>query len=108
MQAEILFDRWSYYHLIDYHPIEEWIPNAPIETLTIEQFKEIMEVNWIDVKRDNETGKLYFCYGDKKGLVLVKGIPKIPLISKVVCSNSDIYWILHEKGQIGVPTTAIF
>lgn len=109
MQAEILFDRWSYYHLIDYHPIEEWIPNAPIETLTIEQFKEIMEVNRIDVKRDNETGKLYFCYGDKKGLVLIKGIPKIPLISKVVCSNSDIYWILHEKGQIVAPSTiAIF
>ena len=58
--AILLFERWKKFHFIDYHPYEEWIPNPPKETLTIEQFKDRISATRIDVKKNESTGEPYF------------------------------------------------
>jgi hypothetical protein len=98
--AILLFERWQKFHLIDYHPYEEWIPNTPKETLTIEQFKERMSVAKIDVIKDENTGELYFKAGNIKGEVCIKGIPKRPMLSLFITSDSETHWLLHEEGNI--------
>lgn len=99
LEAVILFERWQKFYLIDYHPYEEWIPNIPKETLTIEQFKDRVSVARIDVKRDENTGRLYFEAGNIKGEVSSKEIPKHPMISLFITSNSNRHWLLHEEGS---------
>lgn len=98
--AILLFEHWQKLHLIDYHPYEEWIPNTPKETLTIEQFKERMSVARIDVIKDENTGELYFKAGNIKGEVCIKGIPKRPMFSLFITSDSETHWLLHEEGNI--------
>lgn len=101
LEANILFERWRKFYLIDYNPYEGWIPNYPKETLTIEQFKEKMSITRIDVKKDSNTGLVYFeCGRDIKGEVMLNQIPKNPMMSKFVLSNSKVYWLLHENGEL--------
>lgn len=89
-------------------------------TLTVEQFKALVKVSRVDVKKNPKTGKLFFTYGTKTGAVAVKGIPNHPMFS-VVCpegSTLDIehagqkdcstFWLLHEEGQGGAPVLASF
>ena len=83
------------------------------ETLTVEQFKEQMHVSRIDVKKNPETGKLFFTYGAKTGMVAVKGIPKNPMLSNVSGIDRNTKepftcWLLHEEGQGGAPVLASF
>lgn len=78
------------------------------ETLTVEQFKEEMKVARIDVKKNPQTGKLFFTYGAKTGAVAVKGIPQHPMLSNVTGSDGQSFWLLHEEGQGGAPTLATF
>ena len=78
------------------------------ETLTVEQFKEQMKVSRIDVKKNPQTGKLFFTYGSKTGAVAVKGIPSHPMLSNVTTPEGDSFWLLHEEGQGGAPTLATF
>ena len=106
------------------------------QTLTVEQFKALMNVTRIDVKQNPHTGKLFFTYGAKTGAVALKGIPTHPMLSLV---NPDIdrepteeeslyigvnikvngksvshpkangfFWLLHEEGQGGAPVVASF
>ena len=90
------------------------------ETLTVEQFKEVVKVSRIDVKKNPNTGKLFFTYGAKTGAVAVKGIPQHPMFS-LVCPEGDTldavhagerecstFWLLHEEGQGGAPVLASF
>ena len=102
LDAEMLFERWRKFYLIDYNPYEEWVPNYPKETLTVEQFKERMAVTRIDVKRNINTGLLYFiCDNNIMGEVRVNGIPKHPMISKfIVPYYSKACWVLHEEGDV--------
>lgn len=77
------------------------------ETLTVEQFKEEMKVSRIDVKKNPNTGKLFFTYGTKTGAVAVKGIPERPMLSNVTTPDGSNFWLLHEEGK-GAPTLASF
>ena len=78
------------------------------ETLTVEQFKNHMNVSRIDVKQNPRTGKLFFTYGAKTGAVAVKGIPQKPMLSNVTGSDGSSFWLLHEEGQGGAPVLASF
>lgn len=77
------------------------------DTLTIEQFKDKMKVQHIDVKRNPKTGKLFFTFGAKTGAVAIKGIPAHPMLSNVTGSDGSSFWLLHEEGQ-GAPVLASF
>lgn len=78
------------------------------DTLTVEQFKDKMKVQHIDVKRNPKTGKLFFTFGAKTGAVAVKGIPSHPMLSNVTGSDGSKFWLLHEEGQGGAPVLATF
>lgn len=78
------------------------------ETLTVEQFKSQMMVSRIEVKKNPDTGKLFFTYGSKTGAVAVKGIPTHPMLSNVTTPEGDTFWLLHEESQGGAPTLATF
>ena len=78
------------------------------ETLTVEQFKDLVKVSRIDVKKNPKTGKLFFTYGAKTGAVAVKGIPQHPMLSNVTGSDGSSFWLLHEEGQGGAPVLASF
>lgn len=109
LEAIILFERWQRFHLIDYNPQTGWIPNYPKETLTIEQFKQELSVTRIDVKKDSNTGLLFFeCDNNIKGEVMVEQIPKHPMMSKFILSNSKVCWILHEEEEMQAPAIADF
>ena len=109
LEAITLFERWQRFHLIDYNPQTGWIPNYPKETLTIEQFKQELSVTRIDVKKDSNTGLLFFeCDNNIKGEVMVEQIPKHPMMSKFILSNSKVCWILHEEEEMQAPVIADF
>lgn len=89
-------------------------------TLTVEQFKALVEVTRVDVKQNPKTGTLFFSYGAKTGAVARKGIPQHPMFS-LVCPEGDTldeahagergcstFWLLHEEGQGGAPVLASF
>lgn len=77
------------------------------ETLTVEQFKDRMQVSSIQVKENPSTGKLLFTYGGKIGAVSSKGIPENPMISNVSGDNGE-FWLLHNAGLMDVPVLAEF
>ena len=82
------------------------------ETLTVEQFKQKMNVSRIDVKKNPKNGNVFFSYGAQVGAVSAKGIPSKPMISRVKGDPtpdnlSGEFWLLHEEGQ-GVPVLASF
>ena len=90
------------------------------ETLTVEQFKDLVRVSRVDVKKNPKTGKLFFTYGARTGAVAAKGIPVKPMFS-IVCPEGDTldavhvgergcstFWLLHEEGQGGAPVLASF
>lgn len=90
------------------------------DTLTVEQFKELVKVSRIDVKKNPKTGTLFFSYGSKTGAVARKGIPTHPMFS-LVCPEGDTldaahagerecstFWLLHEEGQGGAPVLVSF
>lgn len=77
-----------------------------IETYTMAQFKDLMKVDKIKVRKNPHTGKLFFTYGSKNGVVSqIHGAPKqSPMISYVKGNpteqNPDGYfYLLHEEGQ---------
>lgn len=88
--------------------------------LTIEQFKRETMVNRIDVKRNPQSGKLFFTYGGMCGAVAVKGVPANPMISAVCPEGEELdmkhigqrgcntFWLLHEEGEGPAPTIASF
>lgn len=77
------------------------------ETLTVEQFKNRMMVDRIDVKRNPTTNKLFCTFGAEVGAVSTKGIPQHPMMSHVSTPDGNEFWLLHEEGQ-GAPTLASF
>lgn len=84
-----------------------------IDTYTIEQFKAEKRVNKIQVKKNPNTGKLFFTFGAKTGAVAAKGVPTHPMISQVKGdptpeNPTGIFYLLHEEGQGGAPVVAEF
>ena len=103
LEAAILFERWQKFYLIDYHPHEEWIPNPPLQTITVQQFKHQTNETKLSVKYNELTKELYFDAGDIRGKVSTKGIPSKPMFSQFITYNSEVHWILHEEGEISAP-----
>lgn len=84
-----------------------------LDTLTVEQFKAEKRVNKIQVKKNPNTGKLFFTFGAKTGAVAAKGVPTHPMISHVkgeptTENPSGEFYLLHEEGQGGAPVIAEF
>lgn len=79
-----------------------------IDTLTVEQFKNQTLVKEIQVRKNPNTGKLFFTYGGKTGAVSTKGIPTHPMISLVEGNDGEQFYLLHEEGQGGAPVLATF
>lgn len=79
-----------------------------IDTLTVEQFKNQTLVKEIQVRKNPNTGKLFFTYGGKTGAVSTKGIPTHPMISLVEDNEGEQFYLLHEEGQGGAPVLATF
>jgi len=78
------------------------------QTLTVEQFKDLMKVSHIDVKKNPHTDKLFFTFGAKTGAVAVKGVPLKPMLSNVTGADGTSFWLLHEEGTGGAPIIASF
>ena len=76
-------------------------------TLTVEQFKAEKRVDKIQVKKNPNTGKLFFTFGAKTGAVAAKGVPSHPMIS-LVKGDEEEFYLLHEEGQGGAPVVAEF
>jgi hypothetical protein len=72
-----------------------------LRSLTVEQFKSLMQVNRIRVKKSDKTGNVYFTFGGEMGKVSRKGIPSNPMISEVIGKEGDQFWLLHEEGGSG-------
>ena len=107
--AMTLFERWQQFYFIDYLPCDDWIPCSPRETLTIEQFKAKTSIDRIEVKKYAETGLLYFEAGNIKGIVMLREVPKHPMLSHFFTSDSREHWLLHEEGSISAaPIIAVF
>ena len=78
-----------------------------IETFTVNQFKSKMQVESLNVKRNPNTGKLFFTYGAKIGAVSSKGIPNKPMVSEVCGADGESFYLLHNEGE-GAATIASF
>ena len=78
------------------------------ETLTVEQFKAAQNVNEILVKKNPNTGKLFFQYGAKTGAVSLKGVPQHPMISNVTTPDGENFFLLHEEAQGSAPVVCKF
>lgn len=79
-----------------------------IDTLTVEQFKAEKRVDKIQVKKNPNTGKLFFTFGAKTGAVAAKGVPSHPMISLVQGREGGQFYLLHEEGTGGAPVVATF
>lgn len=74
-----------------------------IDTLSIVEFKKKLNVENIEVKRNENTGRCFFVYGVETGAVSKKvetGELTTPVISRV-CSDEtgEMFYLLHQKGE---------
>ncbi len=79
-----------------------------IDTLTVEQFKAEKHVDKIQVKKNPQTGKLFFTFGAKTGAVAARGVPTHPMISLVEGNDGEQFYLLHEESTGGAPVIATF
>lgn len=70
-------------------------------TYTVEEFKAVFNCVRICVKRNPETGELFFSYGRHAGYVAMEGIPISPVISVVINNAGSLFLLLHEKEDTG-------
>lgn len=87
-----------------------------LQSYTIEQFKAMQNTSEIKVKKNQETGKIFFTWGpsrEQSGAVSRKGVPAKPVISRVKgeptqLNPSGVFFMLHEEGNGGAPVIATF
>lgn len=79
-----------------------------LDTFTVEQFKAEKRVDKIQVKKNPQTGKLFFTFGAKTGAVASKGIPEHPMVSLVKGSDGEEFYLLHNESTGGAPVLAEF
>lgn len=80
-----------------------------LETYTVEQFKAKELISKLEVKKNPNSGKLFFSYGGKQGAVSAKGIPEKPMVSLVRPQNdptANPFYLLHNEGNGGAPVLA--
>ena len=81
-----------------------------LKTMSVAEFKAQHNVEKIEVKRNEHTGKCFFVYGFETGACSKKvetGELTIPVISEVCSAETgDIFLLLHQKGEGGATTLA--
>lgn len=80
-----------------------------IQTWSINDFKNNQQVQEIEIKRNESTGKYFFTYGVETGACskrVASGEAVTPVISQVcVPMTGDMFYLLHQKGDTGGVTT---
>lgn len=81
-----------------------------LKTMSVAEFKAQHNVEKIEVKRNEHTGKCFFVYGCETGAVsdkFINGEITNPVISQV-CSpdTGDMFYMLHQKGESDCMTLA--
>jgi hypothetical protein len=82
---------------------------AFVQTWSVPQFKSNNDVETIEIKRNEKTGKHFFVYGFETGACSNKvetGEVTMPVISQVVAAaTGETFYMLHQKGEGGGATT---
>ena len=80
-----------------------------IQTWSINDFKNNQQVQEIEIKRNESTGKYFFTYGAETGACSKKvasGEITTPVISQVcIPTTGDMFYLLHQQGDTGGVTT---
>lgn len=81
-----------------------------LKTMSIADFKALQNVEKIEIKRNEHSGKCFFVYGFETGACSHKvktGEVTIPVISEVCSADTgDTFFLLHQKGEGGATTLA--
>lgn len=82
-----------------------------VKTMSVADFKAQHQVEKIEVKRNENTGKCFFVYGFETGACSRKVQTKEltdPVISEVCSATTgDTFFLLHQRGEGGATTLAI-
>lgn len=111
-EAVDFFQRWKAFYSKN-PQINNCFLKSPnnVQVLTVEQFREEMDVQVLFLKKDEETNLTYFeCNKENiRGMSLSNTIPQHPMIVKLVTANLDTLWILCEEEQNNIVSTlAVF
>lgn len=83
-----------------------------IETWEVAQFKAQQGVEKLEVKQNPHTGKVFFVYGLETGPCSRKvetGQLTDPVVSQVCnAETGEMFMMLHQRGEGGAPTLAVF
>ena len=83
-----------------------------IETWEVAQFKARQGVEKLEVKQNPHTGKVFFVYGFETGPCCRKveeGLLTDPVVSQVCnAETGEMFMMLHQRGEGGAPTLAVF
>ena len=82
-----------------------------LNTMSVSDFKKKFDVEQIEVKRNEHTGKCFFVYGLQTGACSRKvdtGELTSPVISEVCSQDTgDLFYMLHQKGEGGATTLVV-
>lgn len=81
-----------------------------LKTISVADFKAQHQIEKIEVKRNENTGKCFFVYGFETGACSKKvetGELTVPVISEVCSAETgDIFFLLHQREEGGATTLA--
>ena len=81
-----------------------------LQTWSVDDFKKNHQVEKIEIKRNESTGKFFFVYGFESGPCSNKvgtGELTQPVVSKVCSADTgDMFMMLHQRGEGGAQTVA--
>lgn len=81
-----------------------------LRTWSVDDFKKAHQVEEIEIKRNDATGKHFFVYGLETGACSNKvatGNLTKPVVSQVCSAETgDMFFMLHQKGEGGALTIA--
>ena len=73
-----------------------------LNTMSAEEFKAQKGITKIDIFRNEKTQKHFFACGNERGAVYAKyptEPPKEPMVSEVVTSTGEQFFLLHNKSE---------
>mgnify|MGYP003593649186 CR=1 FL=1 len=81
-----------------------------LKTFSVNEFKQKMGVDKLEIKKNPQTGKCFFVYGVETGKVSNRfeggGINQ-PVISEVLSAETgETFYMIHERGEGGAETLA--
>ena len=78
-----------------------------IETWEVAQFKAQQGVEKLEVKQNLHTGKVFFVYGLETGPCSRK-VETGQLTQVCNAETGELFMMLHQRGEGGAPTLAVF